>query len=392
MTTGLSAGTRARPGDRRQQILDAAAQRFRAVGYHQVGMAEIAAAVGIGPSALYRHVRSKQELLLAVLDEDLQRLERLPHGPGLLDAIAVLSLRHRGFGVLWEREAGHLPQDRRREVRHRLRGIARAVAAATPGPDPDELVAWAALSVLDSPSDRRIGVAPARLQQLLRSAAQAAMTTTLPAPTVDADGSTGHDGAGYPSGTPILPASRREALLAAAIRLFGERGYPSIGLADIGAEAGIAGPSVYNHFAGKTELLEAALNRGGEALWLGLHHALGAARTPSGALDRLAADYARFATANTEIVSILVSEIVHLPPERQESFRRPQRAYVAEWTALLLAARDDLTPAEAKVLVHAAIALTNSLARIPHLRSRRGLDTEITRLARAVLASSPGPC
>ena len=45
-----------RPRDRRQQILAAAAERFRASGYHNVGMTEIADAVGVAGPAMYRHV------------------------------------------------------------------------------------------------------------------------------------------------------------------------------------------------------------------------------------------------------------------------------------------------------------------------------------------------
>lgn len=50
---------RTRPKDRKQRILDTAARLFREEGYHHVGMTQIARAVEIGPSALYRHYGSK---------------------------------------------------------------------------------------------------------------------------------------------------------------------------------------------------------------------------------------------------------------------------------------------------------------------------------------------
>src|SRR3954471_17634712 len=74
---GTSPSTRRRPPDRRAHILTAAARRFWSEGYHQVSMAHIAADVGIGASALYRHFRGKQELLLTVLDRQLSRMEEL---------------------------------------------------------------------------------------------------------------------------------------------------------------------------------------------------------------------------------------------------------------------------------------------------------------------------
>ncbi|MEQ0565232.1 TetR family transcriptional regulator [Amycolatopsis sp. NEAU-NG30] len=54
-----------------------------------------------------------------------------------------------------------------------------------------------------------------------------------------------------------LAVRTRADLLAAAKRLFGERGYPDTGIADIAAAAGRAVGSFYRHFAGKEELLAA---------------------------------------------------------------------------------------------------------------------------------------
>ena len=52
---------------------------------------------------------------------------------------------------------------------------------------------------------------------------------------------------------------RRDEILAAAVKLFHERGYHATGMDDIGAEAGISGPAIYRHFKGKEEILEVLL-------------------------------------------------------------------------------------------------------------------------------------
>ena len=375
------APVRRRPRDRRRQILAAAAALFWSEGYHRVGMADVATTVGIAPSALYRHVRGKQELLLAILDEHLTRIEELVAAPvgDLVDGLAALALERREFGLLWEREAGHLPAEESRAIRHRLRGVARIVATASAEPDPAtaELRTWAALAVLDSPSHHRWDIAGDRFGDLLAGAARRVLTAPVPP-------------AAAPAGDPVrprglTPASRREALLAAATRLFGEQGYPAVGLGDIGAAAGIAGPSVYRYFATKTDLLLAALHRGDEALWLGLHHALGRASDADDALTRLAADYTTFVAANPEIVSVLVSQTIHVPAPHRDELRRSQRAYLAEWVALLTASRPGLPASEARVLVHAALALINSLARVHHLTVRPGMRDRTAALAGAVL-------
>jgi len=63
----------------RETILRAAASIFQEKGYHAASMQDIAEAVDLKKASLYHHVSSKQEILLALLDEALglivERLE-----------------------------------------------------------------------------------------------------------------------------------------------------------------------------------------------------------------------------------------------------------------------------------------------------------------------------
>lgn len=62
----------------RDEILRAAAQIFQEKGYHAASMQDIAEAVELKKGSLYHHVSSKQEILLALLDEALDLIiERL---------------------------------------------------------------------------------------------------------------------------------------------------------------------------------------------------------------------------------------------------------------------------------------------------------------------------
>ena len=56
---------------------------------------------------------------------------------------------------------------------------------------------------------------------------------------------------------PPIAASRREAILAAALDLFRRWGFHSVGIDEIGTSAGISGPGVYRHFPSKSSLLVA---------------------------------------------------------------------------------------------------------------------------------------
>jgi AcrR family transcriptional regulator len=108
-----------RPANRRQLIIDAATDLFSRKGYAGVAMGVVAEAVAIGPSALYRHFRGKQDLLATVVGEALDTLDDAltaaenDTSPDVAAAVAAVVLNHRGVGVLWQREARQLsPTDR----------------------------------------------------------------------------------------------------------------------------------------------------------------------------------------------------------------------------------------------------------------------------------------
>ena len=58
----------------RDLILDAAARIIRQKGYHAASMQDIADAVNLQKASLYHHFSSKQEILLALLDQALDLL------------------------------------------------------------------------------------------------------------------------------------------------------------------------------------------------------------------------------------------------------------------------------------------------------------------------------
>src|SRR3979409_548963 len=59
----------------------------------------------------------------------------------------------------------------------------------------------------------------------------------------------------------LARAERREQILDAATRAFARRGFAATGLDDIAAEAGVSHVILYRHFASKTDLYRAVLER-----------------------------------------------------------------------------------------------------------------------------------
>jgi len=155
--------------------------------------------------------------------------------------------------------------------------------------------------------------------------------------------------------------SRRAEILDVAVGLFAARGYHGVSMDDIGAAAGVTGPALYHHFAGKEAMLAAALFPVSEDLLAG-----GTARItehpgdPDAALAALIEFHVDFALAHPAVIALHLHELDRLPEQPRREIRRLQRRYVEVWVETLTARRPELTPAEARVLAHATFGLMNS--------------------------------
>ncbi|MCJ1707255.1 TetR/AcrR family transcriptional regulator [Microbacterium sp. VKM Ac-2923] len=227
-------------------------------------------------------------------------------------------------------------------------------------------------------------------------------------------------------------AERRTALLAAAARLFAERGFDGVTLEDIGAAVGVSGPAVYRHVAGKQALLGAILVDVSERLLAGGRAATDVARgagttadadpstpdasttadagadTPSrqpadrrvdesprrpahpaaAPLRALVEFHVAFALAEASVIRVQDRDLDRLSPDDRRTVRDLQNAYVEVWTeALAREFPDAETPAERRVRALACFGLINST---PH--SVRGVPAArvrptLTRMALAALTA-----
>ena len=125
----MSESVRTRDPDRRERILRAAAELVAERGFHAVSMADIGAASGIVGSGVYRHFDSKSAVLVALLDEGMERLlagAAAAVGSGRADAEVLDELVRDQvrFAVdeallvrLWLREVQTLPDGDQRRLR-----------------------------------------------------------------------------------------------------------------------------------------------------------------------------------------------------------------------------------------------------------------------------------
>ena len=134
MITTPARGTR--PRNRRELLRAAAADLFAEHGYANVAMADVAAAVNVGTSAVYHHYVGKAELLFDVIDGALERaasgLPADPAGelPEVARILAALILDDRALGVLWQREAANLGRAERARLGKRFMYINTWLATA----------------------------------------------------------------------------------------------------------------------------------------------------------------------------------------------------------------------------------------------------------------------
>lgn len=163
--------------------------------------------------------------------------------------------------------------------------------------------------------------------------------------------------------TPVVPRrhTRRDEIIEIAVGLFAARGYHGVSMDDIGSAAGVTGPALYHHFAGKEAMLVAALIPVSEGLLEG-----GRARVSQHdgnarrALESLIDFHVEFALANPAVIALHLHELDRLPEEPRRQIRRLQRLYVEEWVNVLTTLRPELSAGEARVLAHAAFGLMNS--------------------------------
>jgi AcrR family transcriptional regulator len=370
---GASASPRSQR--RRAEIVDAASARFARLGYHRVGIDDVAAAVGITGGAIYKHFRGKQDLLAQAIDGALAPFEAAVGGaedlPEAIAALASASIDQRRVGILLTREVRALDGDRGVEVGRRIDGTRRRVAELLVQRRPElsdldaELLGDAVLALMCSPAHHSVDLSRQRSIALLGTMALRIADVALPAPSAAS-------GAATPSRARTATlVDRRDQLIDAAVDLFGRRGYWASTMDDLGAAADIAGPSIYQHFDSKADLLVAVFTRGNEGLRLGLSRALAEGQDARDALRLLVESYVDFVLGHPEVNRLLLNEQLYLPELERASVRGMQQRYVAEWVNLLQEAHPGLDQATARFLTHGVLSIVNNRGPVPQTAAPR---------------------
>ena len=391
-------GPASRPRDRSTQIAAKASELFAERGYQSVKMEDIAEASKITPRAIYRHYANKQALLAhVVLREQLpviDVIEELSQGPShtpvqdRLTALVEVSLDKRRLSVLWQREARHLDADDFNLVRDRTKALAAQYIPLFILPVRRDLTdracqlrAWAIGSIVSSPAYFDYTGSRAQLVHELVDAAHRVILShsygDVPLP-------------GAP-GEQRTPGSRREQLMAAAARAFRRNGYAGVSIDDIGREVGLVGPALYRYFDNKADILVAAVTRLSE--WQALRTLRTLEKEPAAerVIHGLVDGYVRLAADFPDLVALSLTERLFLPAEARERLNRAQSENLAEWQRWLVAARPELEPPRAAILVNVAKTVIDDLVRNRRLQSSPGFEPELASVVSAALGITRGP-
>jgi AcrR family transcriptional regulator len=123
----------------RRDILEAAAALFRAQGYNDTSLGDIASHVGIGRTTLYEYFADKEAILVSLVHQELPGLmdelvSDLPEDGTSRDRLAILIERGLAFvsdeerlGSMLMRELPNISKQAQREVRQAHDGLAGAV-------------------------------------------------------------------------------------------------------------------------------------------------------------------------------------------------------------------------------------------------------------------------
>lgn len=183
-----------RDPDRKQKILQAAAELVGPAGYHAVSMADIGSAAGVTAAAIYRHFDGKAALLAAVFDQIIDRLRRgqsqiiaETSDPAdalrqVVDGQVEFVVANRDLARVYIREIENLPDADRRRLRRKQRGyveewVALVMTLRGRDDDPDvaRAAAHAAIGAIQSTLLYTSGLSEPDLRRVLRRAGLAVL-------------------------------------------------------------------------------------------------------------------------------------------------------------------------------------------------------------------------
>jgi AcrR family transcriptional regulator len=183
------------------------------------------------------------------------------------------------------------------------------------------------------------------------------------------------------------PGTRRRQIMAVAADLFAARGFANVTVDEIGDAAGVSGPALYHHFAGKEALLGEMLIDISEYLLAGGRRCV--ADGGDDVLERLIRFHAEFAVSDRALITVHFRDLVHAADADRARVRRLQSQYALLWADELVRRRPGHDHRSAHAAVHASFGLLNSTPFSTRLPSAQMVELLATMASSALAAAQP---
>jgi len=121
--------------------------------------------------------------------------------------------------------------------------------------------------------------------------------------------------------------SRRTEILEKAASLFRKRGFAATSMRDIARAMGMESASLYNHIKSKQEILEALLMPLAKTYTKGITNIAHSPLTSIQKLERIIADQIQITIENTDAVSLVPNEWVHLESNTKSEYLKLRNFY-----------------------------------------------------------------
>jgi AcrR family transcriptional regulator len=378
---------------RLDEIVEVGARLIYSDGFTKTSVADVTREVGIAPSAMYRHVPSKERLLEKILDRRFLDYETALddcHGwQNVAELLGPIAIEHRDLGVLWQREARHMSESSYEDLASRLRMVAKRISVNIDDPSvqPAPIArAWATISVLTSLSYHSSTMSGVRLRALMR---QLILGVGADSPNLNRGGAWSEEKIASAAirtneDEDLDPTDR--AILDAAAKLYGTRGYHKVSMTELGQAVGMAGPSIYYRYDSKGTVLAAVLERANARMYAEARAVLDSAPDPQSAMRDFLNSYARLVAFEPHIVEALLSEIPQMTDDSRQPAADSHARYIKAWVRQLRRCYPEMPSAEAAVRVHAATTIVNDLSRTHSTRAELSVD-ELCSLAWSALVA-----
>ncbi|AJE87305.1 TetR family transcriptional regulator [Streptomyces albus] len=156
--------------------------------------------------------------------------------------------------------------------------------------------------------------------------------------------------------------SRDRVILKAAAEAFYEKGFHGVGVDELGARAGLSGPSLYRHFSGKDEILATLLNEAMDEL---ISATVPVHDDAERDLRRALEHHVAFAVRHRHLVNLYQREVRSLVDPWKRAFHRRRGQYTARWASLFARRFPALGSAQVAAMTQACLGMIFSLSYWP---------------------------